>query len=98
MVGVPGLGSLPEKQSRRRLLEATRELVKEELKRAQRRGPLEDERLLTSKEIAPYLGIQHHKTVEKWAKTKGLPCIRQGRNLRFRVGDVRRWLAQREER
>jgi len=54
-----------------------------------------DEMLLTSKEVAPYLGVSHHKTVERWVKTKGLPCVRVGRNLRFRLGDVRRWMAQR---
>ena len=53
-----------------------------------------EEILLTSKEIAPYLGLKHHKTVEKWVRTKGLPCVWLGRNLRFRLGDVLRWLDQ----
>jgi len=59
-------------------------------------GPVE-ERLLTSKEIAGFVGVTHHKTVEKWArdKTKGMPCLRDGRSLRFRLGDVLRWRAQR---
>jgi excisionase family DNA binding protein len=54
-----------------------------------------DDDLLTSKEVAPLLGVSHPKTVEKWVKTKKLPCVRMGRNLRFRRGDVLRWLAQR---
>jgi excisionase family DNA binding protein len=53
--------------------------------------------LLTSKQLAPILGVQHHKTVEQWTRTKGLPCVRIGRNLRFRLGDVQLWLAQRKE-
>ena len=56
-----------------------------------------DEDLLTSKEVAPLLGVSHPKTVEKWVRTKGLPCVRVGRNLRFRRGDVLRWRAQRGE-
>ena len=50
-----------------------------------------------SKEIAPIVGVRHHKTVERWAREKGFPCVRIGRNLRFRPGDVLRWLAQRKE-
>lgn len=59
-------------------------------------GPVE-ERLLTSKELAGFVGVTHHKTVEKWARDreKGMPCIRDGRLLRFRLGDVLRWRAQR---
>lgn len=53
--------------------------------------------LLSSKEIAPYVGVTHPKTVERWVREKGLPCVRVGRNLRFRLGDVLRWLAQRKE-
>lgn len=53
--------------------------------------------LMSSKEIAPYLGVTHSKTVERWVRKKGLPCVRIGRNLRFRLGDVLRWLAQRKE-
>ena len=53
--------------------------------------------LMSSKEIAPYLGVTHSKTVERWVREKGLPCVRIGRNLRFRLGDVLRWLAPRTE-
>jgi excisionase family DNA binding protein len=52
------------------------------------------EQLLTSKEIAPLLGVSHPKTVEKWVREKGLPCVRLGRNLRFRLGDVLLWRDQ----
>jgi excisionase family DNA binding protein len=60
-------------------------------------GDMPDQVLLTSKQIAPYLGVLHPKTVERWVREKGLPCVRIGRNLRFRVGDVLRWRAQRKE-
>ena len=53
--------------------------------------------LMSTKEIAPYLGVTHPKTVERWVREKGVPCVRVGRNLRFRLGDVLRWLAQRKE-
>lgn len=52
--------------------------------------------LLTSKEVAPLLGVSHHKTVETWVRKRGLPCVKLGRNLRFRRGDVLAWLAQQE--
>ena len=59
-------------------------------------GPVK-ERLLTSKEIAGFVGVTHHKTVEKWRrdKKKDMPCVRDGRLLKFRLGDVLRWRAQR---
>lgn len=55
-----------------------------------------EEQLMTSKEVASYLGVTHHKTVERWVRERGLPCVRLGRNLRFRLGDVLRWRAQQE--
>jgi excisionase family DNA binding protein len=58
---------------------------------------LRDETLLTSKEVGPLIGVKHHKTVERYVREKALPCVRVGRNLRFRLGDVRRWVAQRKE-
>ena len=56
-----------------------------------------DDVLMSTKEIAPYVGVSHSKTVERWVREKGLPCVKIGRNLRFRLGDVLRWLAQRKE-
>ena len=50
--------------------------------------------LLTSKEIAPVLGLKHHKTVEDWVREKRVPCVHLGRNLRFRLGDVLQWRDQ----
>ena len=56
-----------------------------------------DDVLMSTKEIAPYVGVSHPRTVERWVREKGLPCVKIGRNLRFRLGDVLRWLAQRKE-
>jgi excisionase family DNA binding protein len=61
---------------------------------SKRRSAQGGEELLTTKEIAPLLGVSHPKTVEKWVREKGLPCVRLGRNLRFRLGDVLRWRDQ----
>jgi hypothetical protein len=49
--------------------------------------------VLSSKEVGLLVG-RHHKTVEDWTRTRGLPCVRTGRNLGFRLGDVRLWLEQ----
>jgi excisionase family DNA binding protein len=76
-------------------LEAKLEAMTQEL--AKRGSGKKTEELLTSKEIAPYLGVTHPKTIERWVREKGLPCVRIGRNLRFRLGDVLLWLAQRKE-
>ena len=63
------------------------------------RGPSisDEDVLLTSRQVAPMVGVKHPKTVEKWARAGILPCVRKGRMVRFRVGDVRRWVAQRKE-
>ena len=54
-----------------------------------------DDAILSSKQVGLLLG-RHHKTIEKWTRTRGLPCFRTGRNLGFRRGDVLRWQAQQE--
>lgn len=64
---------------------------------AKRPAVSEERRLLTSKEVAPLVGVSHHKTVERWAREGKLRCIRNGRSLRFQLSDVRRWVAQRKE-
>ena len=94
-----GLGFLKEMLASQRFekLEAEVRAVSQQLAKLLA-GPTE-EKLLTSKEIAPFVGVLHHKTVEKWVrdKKKRMPCVRLGRNLRFRLGDVLAWRAQRKE-
>jgi excisionase family DNA binding protein len=89
---IPGLGRLGQHAM---VAEALRGMVK----RGEMRELLElaltqgDDVVLSSKEVGLMLG-RHHKTVEKWTRTRGLPCVRTGRSLGFRRGDIRRWLAQ----
>jgi hypothetical protein len=49
-------------------LEAEVEALSQQLARLLA-GPTE-EKLLTSKEIAPFVGVMHHKAVEKWVRDK----------------------------
>ena len=93
--GTDALGGLLEGVTNTRIKKLEEQV--EGLKGTLERVAMAKEVLLTSKEIAPYLGVSHWKTVERWTRKKGLPCVRVGRNLRFRVGDVRRWVAQRKE-
>jgi excisionase family DNA binding protein len=90
---VPGLGGLLHGVQEKRLKK-----LENAAKEAAKKAPVADERrLLTSKEVAPLVGVQHHKTVERWAREGKLRCIRNGRSLRFQLSDVRRWVAQRKE-
>lgn len=51
-----------------------------------------NERLLTTKEVAQYLGV-HRTTVEGLAQSGELPAFTVGRQRRFCWSDLRRWLA-----
>jgi len=50
----------------------------------------------TVREAADFLRW-HPKTVYAKSKRGELPCIRQGRNLRFDPSDITRWQASRKE-
>ena len=50
---------------------------------------------MTTRQVADLLG-RHTKTIELWARKRGLPCKHHGRNLIFRRGDVLQWQAQQE--
>ena len=104
-----GLGRLAEAVQEQRMGETARQLaelserlagVSEAL--AKRSKVAKDDDRLTSKEVAPLLGVLHHKTVEVWARPcgqkggRGLPCVRYGRSLRFIRGAVLAWRAQQE--
>ncbi len=95
--GGDGLGPIHKMVQRIQAEEFRRKLDALTTELSKRSSGRKGEELLTSKEIAPIVGVRHHKTVERWAREKGFPCVRIGRNLRFRPGDVLRWLAQRKE-
>ena len=53
-------------------------------------------KLLTRREAADYLGLEP-QTLAAWAVTGRyrLPMIRVGRNVRYRVADLEKWLSAR---
>ena len=48
----------------------------------------------TLKEIADLFRV-HRKTIERWIRDEGLPCLLVGGLKRFALGDVLRWAATR---
>jgi excisionase family DNA binding protein len=54
------------------------------------------EPLATGREVADLLRV-HPKTVERWRKESGLPCLRVGGSIRFVVSDVFSWASARKE-
>jgi len=55
-----------------------------------------NEALLTLREVANLLRVSE-KTVRRWVASRRIPCLRLGRAIRFRVGDVSRWLSAHQE-
>ena len=55
-----------------------------------------NDRLMTRKELAAYLGIEPGTIARwKWAGTDSPPCLKIGRSVRYWKSDVDRWLWQR---
>jgi excisionase family DNA binding protein len=54
------------------------------------------EQLLNIRQVAEYLNVSP-RTVRRLVARKALPCYRFGRVLRFRAGDVGKWLDGRKE-
>lgn len=52
------------------------------------------EQLLSTEELADYLGVTVATLYEWRTKGKGPRAVRVGRNLKFRPADVDRWLDQ----
>ena len=46
--------------------------------------------------IAAFLGV-HVKTVHRWRRSHGLPCVVIGSRVRFRPSDVTKWVSARKE-
>jgi len=55
------------------------------------------EKLLTSQEIADYLGVKL-STIYSWTHLGFIPHIKVGRLVRFKESDVRSWLKKRTEK
>jgi excisionase family DNA binding protein len=58
----------------------------------ERRG-VRTERLWTKAEIAAHFGVST-RTVERWMRDRGFPCLRrfEGGSVRFRLADCEAWL------
>lgn len=57
--------------------------------------PQDSEKLLTPEEVGPGWLQLPVKTLYQWRyEGKGPPCIKVGKHLRYRRGDVARWLEQ----
>lgn len=54
------------------------------------------EPLAKVREVADVLGV-HPKTIERWRKKNGLPCLRLGGSIRYEISDVLRWASARKE-
>jgi len=55
------------------------------------------EKLLTSQEIADYLGVKL-STIYSWTHLGFIPHIKVGRLVRFKESDVQKWLKKRSEK
>ena len=58
------------------------------------------DRLLTRDEAAEFLGLKNSRTLEVWASTNryGLPYVKVGRSVRYRLSDLEKWLQERTVR
>ena len=56
------------------------------------------EPMLTTSELAEYLGVHVQAIYDLRADGRGPTGIRVGRQLRYRISDVRRWLDRLHER
>jgi excisionase family DNA binding protein len=53
--------------------------------------------MLTTSELAEYLGVQAQAIYDLRADGRGPSGIRVGREIRYRISDVRRWLERMHE-
>lgn len=52
--------------------------------------------LWTIREVADFLRV-HPKTISKWIRSRGFPCVRVGARIRFDPSDVTKWVSARKE-
>lgn len=55
------------------------------------------DKLLNEKESAEFLGLENHQTLAVWRCNKRyqIPYIKIGRNVRYRLSDLQRWVDSR---
>lgn len=71
-----------------------REAIREELGG---RAPANDSEYLTARQVADLMQVDP-KTVQQWSRRDGLPCVRLGRECRWRRSDLLQWLEARATR
>ena len=59
-------------------------------------GLLSDSALLNAEGVAAFLNV-HVKTIHRWRRTLGLPCVLVGGRVRFFPSEVIRWVSARKE-
>ena len=57
----------------------------------------EKEEWITTKELCEYLKISRH-TVLVWTKEKGMPFRKIGRNWRFKISEIEKWMEKEQEK
>ena len=92
MENLRGLGGLLAGASRKRIEDLEKKIA-ESSKSGRQWRPID---LLSSKEVGLILGM-HHKTVERLARQRKLPCLRIGWTLKFLYSDVLAMVAQLKE-
>ena len=53
--------------------------------------------LVDGNEVAEYLGV-HYKTICRWATERRLPSYKIGGAVRFRMSEIRGWVAEQRRR
>ena len=54
---------------------------------------MDDQRRVTKQEIAVICGVST-RTIDRWVKRHGLPCLKIGTLTRYRVCDVEAWVRE----
>ena len=94
--GLNSLGRVKDLVSMTEAVQAAREALVKEEEAVRKQRSSEKDYNLTTKDVARMFGV-HPKTVDRWRGRLGLPFKKFGRSVRFRLGDVLRWAAQRKE-
>lgn len=55
-----------------------------------------EEAFVTSQQLADHIGVDVSTVTKRWARREGCPHVKHGREYRFKVSAVERWLEERE--